>query len=102
MVWRLGFSRNIEEIDTHEDDEKAAYQGNGIDAASCVEALEQNRRGDDSGCSEENVVDGVHAVRRSVCGTTGGRQDLSNIKQSKENNLHIGRECIQSLIEIVL
>jgi hypothetical protein len=66
----LGLPRNVEQVDTHKDDEEATQEGNRVDSSSGVEALEENGRGRDGSCREEDIVDRVHAV---LCQAGSGR-----------------------------
>lgn len=59
----VGLSRDIEEIDTHEDDQEAANERYCVGGRSCVEALEEDGGGNDGGGGEEDVVNWVDAIR---------------------------------------
>lgn len=64
VMWGLGLAREVEQVDAHEDDEEAADERDGVDAASGVEPLEQDGRRNDGSCGEEDVVDGVDDIGR--------------------------------------
>ncbi len=40
VLWYLRLSRDVEQVDAHEDDQEAAKERYGIDRAGCVETLE--------------------------------------------------------------
>ena len=61
MVWRFGLARDVEQVDAHEDDEEAAEERDGVDAAGGVEPLEEDGGGDNSAGGETDIVDRVDA-----------------------------------------
>lgn len=61
-MWHGRFSGQIEQVDAHEDDEKATDERDGVDPAGGIEALEEDRRCDDGRGCEEDVVDRVDDV----------------------------------------
>lgn len=81
VVRRFGLSRDVQEVDTHEDDQKAAEQGDGVDASGRVEPLEQDGRGDDRASGESDVVDRVD---------TG----VGGVPEAKEGGRGRGRKTI--------
>ncbi len=62
MMRHIWFSRYIEQVHAHKDRQETAEEGDGIDSARSVEALEEDGGGDDGGCGEEDVVDWVDPV----------------------------------------
>lgn len=76
-MWRIRLSRDIEQIDAHKDDQEPAYQGYRVDCRSGVEALEEDRRGDDGRGGEEDVVYWVDPGRVSYCPLRAARRNES-------------------------
>jgi hypothetical protein len=61
MMRSFGFTRNVEQEDTHKDGEEATEERNSVYGSRCVEALEEDSRGNDCSCGEEDVVNRVDA-----------------------------------------
>lgn len=62
VVWRFGLTRDVEKVDTHEDDQEATNKGNGVDPSGGVEPLEKDSRGDDGACGESDIVYWIHTA----------------------------------------
>lgn len=62
MVRRLGLAGDVEQVHAHEDDEEAAEERHGVNAAGGVEALEEDRGRDDRAGREPDIVDRVDAA----------------------------------------
>lgn len=54
------FAREVQKIDTGEDDEKATKQRNGVDGRRGVEALEKETRRYEGASGESDVIQGVY------------------------------------------
>jgi len=60
---RFWLPRQVQQVNTHEDDQEPANQGDGLARIGRVESLEQNGACDDGRRGEEDVINGVDADR---------------------------------------
>lgn len=56
----LGLSRDVEQVNSHKDDEETADKREGVDGRRSVESLKEDGGSDNGGRREEDVVDRVH------------------------------------------
>ena len=84
------FSGEVEEVDSEECDDETAKEGKSVAAVGGIKSLEKDQRGHDRRTREPNIVHGVYTVLQVSTGITDGIEDV-----------HIRRECVKSLVEVV-
>jgi hypothetical protein len=62
MMRRVGLTRNVEQIYTHENDKETAEKRNGVHTTGGVEALEENGRSNDRAGGKSDIVDWIDTV----------------------------------------
>ena len=59
MPWYGGLARELEEVHADEDGHKACEEGDCVYGVIGIDALEEDEGGDDSGCREADIVEGI-------------------------------------------
>lgn len=77
-------SRQIEQVDSGEDNQESAQQGNGVNGIGSVESLEENKRSAERGGRKGDIVEGIDAVERSLLAGVGGNR-VSSAYMEVEN-----------------
>jgi len=83
-------SGEVEEVDSEECNDETAEEGKSVTAVCGIKSLEKDQRGHDRRTREPNIVHRVYTVLQVSSGVAGGVEDV-----------HVRRECIESLIEVV-
>lgn len=83
-------SGDIEEVDSEECDDETAEEGKSVTAVGGIKSLEEDQRGHDRSTREPNIVHRVYTALQVSSGVADRVEDV-----------HICRECIESLVEVV-
>lgn len=77
-------SRQVEQINTGEDDEEATEQRDRADGIGGIESLEENKRGTDRGGRKGDIVEGVDTKSQLISATRGSVGLSTHIEVEKE------------------
>ena len=89
-MFAVRFSREVEEVNSEECDDKTAEEGQGISAVSGIKTLEKDKRGHNRRARESNIVHRVYTV-----------YEVSREPNNGKGYVHIRGERVQRLVKVV-